>query len=247
MKKEKSKGKILIKLLDSLVNMAILSVALVIFGYSIYVMWDFHRVYKGADSHQYEKYRPENSQNSSFEELKEKNSEIIGWITVFDTHIDYPFVQAKDNEKYVNTDIEGNYSLGGSIFLDCSNAKDFSDELSIFYGHHMAKRTMFGDIEEFRKQEYLDTHTKGNLYYGGKDHEVEFFAFLEADAYDYEIYHPALKKEDRDAYLQKIYQKASCKRQIEIRNEEHLVLLSTCNSETTNGRYILVGKVAAEE
>ncbi|MDO4470580.1 MAG: class B sortase [Bacillota bacterium] len=247
MKKEKNKWKILIKLLDSLANMLIFSVVLLIFGYSIYVMWDFHRVYQEADFRQYEKYCPENSQKSAFEELKEKNSEIIGWITVFDTHIDYPFAQAEDNEKYVNIDIEGNYSLGGSIFLDCSNEKDFSNELSIFYGHHMAKRTMFGDIEEFRKQEYLDTHTTGNLYYGGEDHEVEFFAFLEADAYDYEIYCPTLRKEDKEAYLQKIYQKASCKRQIEIRKEEHLVLLSTCNSETTNGRYILVGKVAAEE
>ena len=244
MKKKKSRWKILIKLLDGLVNGAILAVFLLIFGYSIYVTQDFRRVYKEADFQHYEKYRPESSQNSAFEELKERNNEIIGWITVFGTHIDYPFVQAKDNEKYVNTDIEGNYSLGGSIFLDCNNQKDFSDELSIFYGHHMAKRTMFGDIEEFQKQEYLDTHTKGNLHYRGQDHEMEFFAFLEADAYDYEIYCPTLKKEDREIYLQKIYQKASCKRKIDISDEEHLVLLSTCNSQTTNGRYILVGKVA---
>lgn len=247
MKRRINRWKILIKLLDNLVNMMILAIFLLFLGYSIYVIHDFSRVYAAADFHQYEEYHPQSSQNPAFEELTEKNEEVLGWITVYDTHIDYPFVQSEDNEKYVNTDIEGNYSLGGSIFLDCSNQKDFSDELSIFYGHHMAKRTMFGDIEEFQKQEYLDTHTKGNLYYGEKDHEIEFFAFLKVDAYDNEIYNPVLKKEDREAYLQNIYKQASCMRQIEISEGEHLIILSTCTSETTNGRYVLVGKVAAGE
>ncbi len=247
MKRRTNRWKILIKLLDNLVNMMMLAIFLLFLGYSIYVIQDFSRIYAAADFHQYEEYSPQSSQNPAFEELTEKNEEVLGWITVYDTHIDYPFVQAEDNEKYVNTDIEGNYSLGGSIFLDCSNQKNFSDELSIFYGHHMAKRTMFGDIEEFQRQEYLDTHAEGNLYYEGENHEIEFFAFLKADAYDYKIYNPVLKKEDREAYLQNIYKQASCMRQIEISEEEHLIILSTCTSETTNGRYVLVGKVAAEK
>lgn len=241
MKKSICKG--FIRLLDSIVNVNILTFFLIISGYGMYVLWDSAQVYEAADFRQYEVYHPQKGDGSSFQNLEEINREILGWITVYDTHIDYPFAQADDNDKYVNTDIEGNYSLGGSIFLDCRNKNDFSDEVSILYGHHMAKRTMFGDIEQFQKQEYLDTHTKGNLYYGGKDHEIEFFAFLKADAYDEKIYNPKLQKEDREAYLQEIYGKAACIRQIEIGEEEQLVLLSTCTSETTNGRYILVGKV----
>ena len=226
-----------------MVNIIILTTFLLLFGYGAYVLWDSAQVCEKADFRRYEVYNPEKDDGKSFQELVSTDSEVLGWITVYDTHIDYPFAQTDNNDKYVNTDIEGKYSLAGSIFLDYRNKNDFSDEVSILYGHHMAKRTMFGDVEQFQKQEYLDTHTKGNLYYGGKNHEVEFFAFLKADAYDGKIYNPELKKEEKEEYLQRIYRTASCVRQIEIREGESLLLLSTCTSDSTNGRYILVGKI----
>ena len=92
--------------------------------------------------------------------------------------------RASDNDKYVNTDAEGKYSLAGSIFLDYRNQKDFTDFNSILYGHHMADHAMFGDLADFKNRTFFDAHPSGNLYYGGSNHKVDFFAFLEADAYD---------------------------------------------------------------
>ena len=85
----------------------------------------------------------------SFEELQKINPEVFGWLNIPDTHIDYPLVQAEGNSKYVNTDVKGNFSLSGSIFLDCRNHKDFSDCNHIIYGHHMQKDAMFGELERF--------------------------------------------------------------------------------------------------
>ncbi|MCG4817374.1 class B sortase, partial [Collinsella aerofaciens] len=73
----------------------------------------------------------------SFEQLKELNPEVFGWLTVYGTNIDYPVTQGKDNWKYVNTNALGEYSLSGAIFLDYTNRKDFQDFNSILYGHHM--------------------------------------------------------------------------------------------------------------
>ena len=57
------------------------------------------------------------------------NKDVAGWITIDDTHIDYPVVQGKDDMEYINKDVYGEFSLSGSIFLSCMNKKDFSRQL----------------------------------------------------------------------------------------------------------------------
>lgn len=109
----------------------------------------------GADTNRYEVYKPTEDKSKSFEELQALNPEVIGWVTVDGTHIDYPVTQASDNDKYVNTDAEGKYSLAGSIFLDYRNQKDFTDFNSILYGHHMADHAMFGDLADFKNRTFL--------------------------------------------------------------------------------------------
>lgn len=233
----------IIRLLDSTVNFAVLTSFLLLFSYGCYALWDSRQVFKAADAGQYEVYKPTEDDSRSFEELQAVNPEVAGWLTVYGTQIDYPFTQAEGNHKYINTDVEGNYSLAGSIFLDYRNQKDFSDFNSIMYGHHMAENAMFGDLANFQEKEYFDSHRKGNLYFDGKDHPLEFFAFLEADAYDSGIYDPAVPEKKRQEYLDRILKISLHQREIEVDITDHLVLLSTCTSESTNGRHILVGRI----
>lgn len=85
----------------------------------------------------YEAYIPTEKSTKSFEELQKINPDVIGWIRVNDTNINYPLVQTDNDDTYMNTDAEGNYSLSGAIFLHCANKPDFSDFDNIIYGHHM--------------------------------------------------------------------------------------------------------------
>jgi sortase B len=165
---------------------------------------------------------------------------------VYGTNIDYPVTQGQDNMKYVNTNAEGLYSLSGSIFLDCCNNKDFSDFNNILYGHHMAKKAMFGDIGDFRNQDMFDTHRYGNLYFDGKDHGIEFFTFVHTDAYDNTVFTAAVQEEDRQAYLDYLVTKAIHERDIGVTTLDHIILLSTCSSSSTNGRDILIGRITDE-
>ena len=163
------------------------------------------------------------------------------------THIDYPLVQGENNSKYVNTDPLGAFSLSGSIFLDCNNQKDFSDMNSIIYGHHMEKDAMFGEVEYYQEPSYFKKHAHGKLYYGGKWHEVEFFAFLHADAYDSVLYNTQLQKEtDTLMYLDYVRQNASYFEELSFQKSERFVTLSTCTSDSTNGRHLLVGRIQEE-
>lgn len=88
--------------------------------------------------------------------LKAINPNICGWIYVQGTSIDYPIVQAGDNDYYLHHSFYGTVSSSGAIFLDCENSSDFSDMHNIIYGHHMRDGSMFKQIVRFKEQSYLD-------------------------------------------------------------------------------------------
>lgn len=87
-----------------------------------------------------------------------------GWITIDDTHIDYPIVSSEiDNEYYLHRDINGRYSSAGSIFLDNQQTLD-TGYLHVIYGHHMKNHTMFRDVADFRDPSYYKEHSTGRVY-----------------------------------------------------------------------------------
>lgn len=115
----------MVKAADCVVNVILYLLGIVLFLYGGYTLWDTHAVYADASPEQYAAFHPENG--DSYTELMRQNPEVIGWLTIDNTNIDYPLTQADNNSKYVNTDAKGNSSLSGSLFLDCRNQKDFSD------------------------------------------------------------------------------------------------------------------------
>ena len=240
-------GKRLVRWMDGMINLAMILLFLLLAAYGAYAIWDSEQIHQDADPVQYERYKPTKEDALSFEELRGINPEVFGWLTVYGTSIDYPLVQADNNETYVNTTVTGEYKLSGSIFLDYQNSNSFSDFNSIIFGHHMEKHAMFGEIGEFQEESYFDAHPYGRLYYEGKEHGIEFFAFLEADAYDQKIYLPGVSdEEEKSAYLDNLLSTARYTREIPVSTSDHIVLLSTCSSVSTNGRHILAGKITNE-
>lgn len=239
-----NKWKKRIQIADQVVNLLIVLCFLPILLYAGYTLWDVQHIYQSAEASLYEVYKPTATNKVSLEELQKKNPEVVGWLTVNDTHIDYPFVQSSDNSKYVNTDIEGKFSLSGSIFLDYRNKKNFSDMNNIIYGHHMDKQVMFGEIEYFEKEKYFESHQYGKIYFDGTWHDIEFFAFLHADAYDSVLYNTELQREkDIQQYVKYIKKNAKIFKELAFDKDEHFITLSTCTSDSTNGRHLLIGKI----
>lgn len=81
-----------------------------------------------------------------FSTLQEINKDTIGWLTVNNTRIDYPVVQAKDNDYYLKRDYYQNKNRHGWIFMDYRNNPDELNENTIIYGHNLANQTMFGTL-----------------------------------------------------------------------------------------------------
>ena len=236
-----------IKCVNSVINMTVLTVIVLLLAFAGYALWDSKQIHQAADKSQYAVYKPTAvDEGKSFQELQALNAEVFAWLSVYGTNIDYPVTQGQDNMKYVNTNAEGLYSLSGAIFLDYGASPNFSDFNSILYGHHMEKKAMFGEIGSFAGRDMFDTRKYGNLYFDGKDHGIEFFAFVHTDAYDGTVFAGDARGEARQAYLDNLLAKAIHKRDIGTTTEDRILLLITCSSASTNGRDILVGRITRE-
>ncbi len=231
--------------IHTLLDTCFLVLILLLLAFGGYVIWDARQIYGEASSTRYELYKPrEEDGGLSFGALQQINPEVMAWLTIYGTEIDYPIAQATDNSKYVNTNIQGEYALSGSIFLDYRNAADFSDFNSIVYGHHMAEHKMFGDLEFFQGEDYFAAHSYGNLYYNGKDHGIELIAYIHADAYDFTLFSPAMQGEAAaETYLTYLLELATYRRDVEVTTKDRLILLTTCSGESTNGRHVVLGRI----
>ena len=105
-----------------------------------------------------------------FAPLKEINEDIIGWLYVGAVDISYPIVQGPDNDYYLHKTFMGTDNFAGSIFMESSNKKDFSDPHTILYGHNMLDQSMFGklklltDSEMYKKDPYIWVLTPEHTY-----------------------------------------------------------------------------------
>lgn len=234
-----------IRLANWMVDGAVLAAVALIILFALFAVFDDNRVYGNAETTVFEQYRPQPDDTVSFDELRSRNADVLGWITVYGTGIDYPLVQGVDNDVYINTSALGEPALSGAIFLDWRNAPDFSDPSTIIYGHHMEHSLMFGDLDRFADADYLGQHRYGNLYYGGQDHGIEVLGYLKADSYDTVVYSTTVGRQppfdEFVAYLEGLAT-------VWVGDpvpDDHLLVLSTCGVDT-NERHIVVARIAGQ-
>ena len=235
----------IIRSLNGIVDYTMLVMLFVVALVALYALWDAHQVYAAADITRYITYKPTEESELSFDELREMNSDVIGWLSVYDTRIDYPVLNSKvSNDEYISRNPFGEIEASGSLFIDHNNSKAFTDFNTIIFGHHMAQGAMFGDIDLFLNEEFFDTHAYGNLFFNGKNHGIQFFSISEIDSHSRELYRvPATTEEEKQCYLDYIDEHTKYRRDVEVTINDQIILLSTCSEDITNGRLVLAGKL----
>jgi len=182
--------------------------------------------------------------NPSICALQEKYPAVIGWLTIPNSRIDYPFVQGDDNVTYLSHDLDGRIQASGTIFMDYRNQPDFSDENTILYGHAMKNGSVFGDIERFRKKELWEGEIEGAVYLPDKTLRLQLLACLLVTADDDVIYNPKIAREQLQEYIQR---KAIHLNNQALTEEGQLLTLSTCAYDVEDGRLVLIGLLRGEE
>ena len=186
----KKTGMRIIRAIDTLLNMLVGLLCVVVLLVSCYSLWDNYRLHQQAQDSTLLIYKPDllSADEESGNMLALEGQ--AAWLCIDGTYIDYPVMQGKDNFEYLNKDPNGQFRLSGSIFLDYRNAPDLSDGFSMIYGHHMDHYSMFGSLDLFTMDVYFDTHKTGWLATREGLYDLELFAVAWGEGDDWTIFNP---------------------------------------------------------
>lgn len=181
-----------------------------------------------------------------WEGLKAVNDEVVGWLQIPGTAVNFPVYQASDNEKYLHTSAEGEYSLGGQVFMDYENtAPGMVDAQTIIYGHHLRNGAMFKPISDMENQEMFDSVTTIWYVTETATYELEPLLLYHTDENDTNVRRFSFAStEELTTYLQGLLAKATTSRTDaaeRIAGTTQVLSLCTCNyDEGDSGRTVLV-------
>ena len=176
-----------------------------------------------------------------WEYLKSINKDIIAWIEIENTKIDYPILKDKD-VYYLKHTFDKKYNSNGSIFT--TNSYPFEDKETIVYGHNMKNGSMFSDLGKYLNKDFLNSHFNFKIYTPTCNYEARIFSVYSIGVETESNNIKSLNFEDRIEY----YKKASEYNIETDSNIKKIVKLSTCsylNATTTptDQRYYIVANL----
>lgn len=187
----------------------------------------------------------------NFESLRKTNEDIYAWITIPDMDvISYPVVQhPTDDTYYLKHTIEGREGFPASIYTEKWNSKDFTDRVTIIYGHNMADGTMFGPLYRFSSSTYMREHRIISLYTPeGEFHYRIWASVTYSDAYLPYVF-DLTTEEGVGAFIRSIQNvrdlNSFVDSEVEVSETDRFVVLSTCRPD--NRYRLLVVGVLDEE
>ncbi len=188
-----------------------------------------------------------NGPEFDWESLKSMNPDFVGWIRMDDSTVDYPFVQGDDNAYYLKHMFNGEYNNSGCVFMDVNNNSDFSDRNTVLYAHNMRNGTMFAAIEKFKDASYYESHQEIHIYTETQTYVVYPVAGILTDGQDDYIRTSFSDDEDFMSYVNRFVSSSTFSSNQSIESTDKMIMLSTCNYDTDDGRYVLIGKLVVEE
>lgn len=180
--------------------------------------------------------------------LKSYNEDVIGWIRIPDTQIDYPLVKGDDNQFYLKHAWNKEKNAVGAVFLEVTNAVDFSDFNTLIYGHYMRNGSIFGSLEEYKNIEYWKEHPYVYIYDQKGYRQYEIFAAYEANvsAETYRInYNNNTKLQD---FVNMCIGKSVIDTGIVPTKDDKIITLSTCiGNGTYRARWVVQARLMSED
>jgi len=185
--------------------------------------------------------------NVDISKLKETNSQTKGWIKVNGTNINYPFVQAKDNEYYLTHSFDKKYNSAGWVFLDYRNTLKDDDKNTILYAHGRYDKTMFGSLKNI---------LKSNWYKNKDNHVIKLSTEEENTLWQvFSVYHIKTTSdyiqtefssdEEYQALLDELINRSAYKFNTTVSSKDKILTLSTCYNEKE--RVVMHAKLIKKE
>ncbi|WP_301292777.1 class B sortase [Paenibacillus tyrfis] len=182
---------------------------------------------------------------AQFKALLDANPDVVGWIRIGNTAIDYPVVQGKDNAYYLNRNYKGEEASAGSIFLDFRNDIGKAQPNTVIYGHRMKDGSMFGDLKKFLEEDFFrnnPTFQYDTLYHS---YRAEIFSVYPATADLNYIQTGFENEQEYAAFLQSLRERSLYKTDTVLGVDDRILTLSTCDYtlDPAKGRLVLHAKL----
>jgi len=188
-----------------------------------------------------------------FEDLQSMNPDIYAWLYIPGTDVNYPILQREGDDRfYLDHNSEGKFSQGGAIFTEETyTKKDFSDPVTLVYGHNMRSGAMFGNLQEtYSGQDGLETYRDIAVYLPERELHYEVFAAVPYDMRHILYYNDFTDPEVFREFLERVRSVRSINANIDenaaVTAEDQLLILSTCLRGDRNQRYLVLAKRTAE-
>jgi sortase B len=226
-KKKNNKRNIIIKI--------IMFICLIVLIYSIYNIIDWHLANNKTEIIQEEIKEiiddtSKDKNDIDFVSLKKKNKEIVAYLKVPGTKIDYVVVKGKDNSYYLKHNLYKQSSVAGWIFMDYHNKLDGNDKNIVIYGHNTYNGTMFGTLRNVIKKswyENIDNHTF-NLVLENEVVTYQVFSTYSIKVEDYYINTKFKNNNEFDKFVKTLKRRSVYNYNVEVNGEDSILTLSTC-------------------
>ncbi len=206
---------------------------------------------EGVSDHETEVQLQENP--IDFDRLQKLNRDIYAWIYIPNTGIDLPVFQAsadKDDNFYMYHNAEEEYEFKGSIYSQRLNKKDFSDPVTVLYGHHMLDDSMFSNLHYFMDQKFFEDNEYFYIYTPG---HILTYRIVSAHEYDerhilnsFDFSKEKIFRDYLDYIMEPRTMVANVRDSVVLTTQDRIVTLSTC-TEGGSARYLLQGVLINDE
>lgn len=185
-----------------------------------------------------------------FEGLKQTNPDVVGWIKIPGTNIDYPILQNQEEEDdyYLERTLDGQVGLPGSIYMEKYDSPDFSDNISILYGHTLHDGTMFSELKKYRERDFFDKNPYIYIYYPEGVKKYQNFASVAFDDRYLIMSYAFTYDKDFNQYISdlKACIDGNVNEDLDVKFGDTIITLSTCIDEFPDQRW-LVNAVLVDE
>lgn len=184
-----------------------------------------------------------------WDSLRAINPDIVAWIYVPDTPINYPVVQGSDNDEYLHKAFDGStgwLASAGTIFLDSANKSDLTDRNNALYGHHMNDGSMFASLADFVDQSTFDSHRDIYVLTPSGNYRLITFAVVKTVGSDAIVQTSFADDASYRSYVQDKLDRSSVTQSgtvLTAADVKQSMLFSTCEYTQNDGRSVLFAAV----
>ena len=184
------------------------------------------------------------------EKLQEENEDIVGWIEIEGTNINYPVLQGEDNEYYLTHNYKRETSKKGSIFLTKDYDWDLPSTNLLIYGHNIINGQMFQDLLKFADEEFYKEHPVIRFTTPNEDKEYEIISAFksrvfyksEQNVFRYYDFVNAENEEEYNEFVKNAKEASLYDIEKTAEYGDQLITLITCSYHTTDGRFVVIGR-----